>query len=143
MALSPPRSSYRASRWMKLGNPPPRAAGGTAVRLSFVSADKIVSCTSGNAMETVLTVDRGSPARHAGMTACSTLKNRRDNPSDFSVQQRPGPFRSQAFYFRFFHCTFTMFPLCVHRFSIARSKAVGAHAALIPRVVRQLPTSRR
>lgn len=77
-----------------------RPACGTTVRLGIVAADKIASCTSGNAMETGLTVDRGNPARHTEMTVCSTAKNSRYNPSDFSVQQRPGSFQSRAFYLR-------------------------------------------
>jgi hypothetical protein len=62
------------------------AVCGTVTSLVIVSADKIVSCTSGNAMETDLIVDRGSPAHHAAIIGYSTLKNSKDNPSDSSVQ---------------------------------------------------------
>jgi hypothetical protein len=71
--------------------------GRTALRLSIVSVDKIACCTFDNAMETGLKVDRGSPSRHTAMTVCRTLKNSRGNPSDSSVQQRPGSFRTRAF----------------------------------------------
>ena len=63
-----------------------RAAYGTAVRPGIVAADKIASCMSGNAMETILTVGRGNPAHRTAVTVYSIVKNSRDNPSDFSVQ---------------------------------------------------------
>ena len=40
-------------------------------------------------METGPTLDQGNPARHTEMTVRSTVKNSKDNPSDFSMQQRP------------------------------------------------------